>query len=360
MGNGRGGSNSLGNWAGGDFEGTVSRYRGVGANADLPEDTRFVTSVVQRVLERVNAQRVDQQEHPDLAIFVLSPSPPASVTGAKWVPMLDNGLTRVTGRLWFATPAVIATHYIDLPENADDGARLSYVKDDLDLGSRPTVIYDSRVTSHRVRWYPEGLQKIETVTFMPLAGDVTQDEVFEAMNHLYEQCFITPSGLPQRVNLWNNAARHWPLGTAEALVQSLLKAGLATRFPFCTIRHEQTQQAGRTDLEIEQFNPLDRSSVYYHAILELKVLRSFRHEGGPVPPSEVNAAVTDGVSQAATYRDIKGASWSALCCFDMRDTNTGDEACFNHVTQSAARMDVSLKRWFLYASPAEYRRSTQS
>ena len=160
------------------------------------------------------------------------------------------------------------------------------------------------------------------------------------------------------MNLWKNSGGHWPREDAEALVQSHLKAGLTLRFPYCRVRHEQTQTAGRTDLEIEQFNPLDRSSVTYQAILELKVLRSFRHKGAKVSDGETKEAIREGVRQAASYRKVKAARWSALCCFDMRGSDTGDEACFAHVQESADAEDVTLKRWFLYASPAEYRQAT--
>ena len=355
---GRDSSTSLGRWADGDFPGTVSRNRGVGADADLPDHTRFVHRVVRAVLARVAAaEQRGEQDEPDIAIFVLTPSPPDAVKDAKRVPMLHNGLTSVTGRLWFATPAVISARYVELPEGADDDTRFSYVENDLGLGSEPAVIFDSRVTSGRLLWYPEGLGQPEIVEFKPLAGDVTQGDVFAAMDHLYHECFVTPSGLPQQVNLWNNTNQHWPRDDAEALIQSHLKAGLALRFPYCTIRHEQTQQAGRTDLEIEEYTSNDRSSVVYHGILELKVLRSFRRSGGKVAPSEVRGAIADGVSQAGSYRDVKGARWSALCCYDMRQHDAGDEACFDHVQESAATSRVDLKRWFLYASPAEYRKA---
>ena len=352
-------STLLGQWADGDFAATVSRHRGAGVDADLPDDTRFVAGVAQLVIQRAaEAARLREQDQPGIAIFVLCASPPAAAGNTKRVPMVDNGLTTVTGRLWFATPAVISARYLELPNSADDDAHFHYVAEDLGLGEEPTLIFDSRVASNRLRWYPEGLARDEAVEFPPLDGDVTTEEVFEAIDLLHERCFVTPSGLPQRVNLWQRASGHWPREDAEALVQSHLKAGLTLRFPYCKVRHEQTQTAGRTDLEIERFNPLDRSSVTYQAILELKVLRTFRHTGTSVSDAETKEAISEGVRQAVSYREHKAARWSALCCFDMRRSDGGDEACFAHVQGSADAGDVTLKRWFLYASPAEYRMAT--
>ena len=352
-------STSLGRWTDGDFAGTVSRYRGTGADADLPDHVRFVAGVARLVIQRTaEAARLDEQDEPDIAIFVLSASAPATAQNAKRVPMVDNGLTAVVGRVWFATSAVISAYYLELPEGADDDAHFSYVEEDLALGNEPALVFDSRVTSNQLRWYPDGLANEETVEFPPLDGDVTAEEVFEAIDLLHGQRFVTPSGLPQGVNLWKNPRNHWPSEVAETLVQSHLEAGLTLQFPYCTVRHEQTQTAGRTDLEIERFNPHDRSSVTYQAILELKVLRSFSHTGTKVSEAENKNAIREGIRQAASYRKFKAARWSALCCFDMRQSDGGDEACFAHVKESADAKDIALKRWFLYASPAEFRAAT--
>ena len=148
-----------------------------------PDDARFVAGVARLVVQRAaETARLDEQDEPDIAIFVLSASPPATAGETKRVPMIDNGLTTVVGRLWFATPAVISAHYLELPEGADDDAHFSYVEKDLGLGEEPALVFDSRVTSNRLRWYPEGLANTETVKFPPLDGDVTAEEVFEAID----------------------------------------------------------------------------------------------------------------------------------------------------------------------------------
>ena len=269
--------------------------------------------------------------------------------------MVDNGRTMVVGRLWFTAAAVVSAHYVELPNDTDDDGRFSYVANDLDLGSQPTLIFDPRTVSPLLRWYPEGLSQPDNVELKPLAGDVNPNDVFDAIDLLYQECFVTPISLPQGINLWCEAGRHWPRRDAEALVQSLLKAGLVLRFPHCTVRHEQTQQAGRTDLEIEQSDPLDNTVVRRQAIIELKVLRGFGSKGATVSEAYTREWIQKGVQQAAAYRANKNARWSALCCFDMRVDDAGDTACFTHVIEDATRLEVRLKRWFLYASSEDYR-----
>ena len=274
--------------------------------------------------------------------------------------MLDNGHTKVVGRLWFTSAAVVSAYSVELPQDSSDDRRFSFVTDELDLGSHPTLIFDPRTVSPQLRWYAAGLSQPDKVELKPLEGDVSPEAVYEAIEQLYQECFVTPSGLPQGVNLWQRADRHWPRVDAEALVQSHLKAGLVMRFPYCKVRHEQPQQAGRTDLEIDQLNPVDRSITTRHAIVELKVLRSFHSSGSNVSDKHTKDWVEEGVRQASAYRTNTSARWSALCCFDMRMDDAGDNACFAHVEELADKLDVFLRRWFLYASSSAYRKATTS
>lgn len=349
--------NSLGGWSGTDFHTTVSLSRGVGSDTDAPDNARFLRGVAHLVRQRqAEAERRCEEDESDLAIFILHGSPGGAVEAAESVPMLNNGLTPLTGRLWFTAAAVVSGHCVDLPPS-NDSERLSYVTDTLKYGSEPTVVFDARTSVPQLRWYPEGLQDPDTVEVKAIDGEVTCEDVFDAISVLHKKCLITPTGLPQGVNLWNNASQRWVRRDAEALLQSLLKVGLMFRFPYCTIRHEQPQMTGRTDLEIEYIDPIDHSIVTRYAILELKVLRSFGSTGGSVSPSRTNEHINDGVEQANAYRIDKEARWSALCCFDMRECDSGDESCFEFVKEFAARVSVTLRRWYLYASSEEYQQA---
>ena len=348
----------LGTWAGGDFTTTVSQHRGVGVDADVPSHARFIAGVARLVLQRMaETERRGEPDEPGIAIFVLNPNSSDSVPTAKRVPMLDNGLTVVVGRLWVTGPPVVSARYVELPQDDDDDKRFSYVEDELGFGAQPTLVFDSRPALAQLRWYPRGLERPDAVEIKPLGGEVNARDVFDVIDHVHRECLITPNALSQTGSPWFAANRYLPSQSAEAIVQWNLKVGLVAAFPSCTIRHEQTQQTGRTDLEIEQCEPLDHSVVTRHAVLELKVLRSFRETGAKISGGQTDKWIADGVTQAAAYRDNREARWSALCCFDMRQADTGDESCFESVRVRATGMGVLLWRWFLYASSKAYRQA---
>lgn len=347
----------LGVWIGSDFASTASRYRGLGSDTDAPDEVRFLRGVTHLVLQRrAEAERLGEHDRRDIAIFILHDSPSNAIDSSERIPMLKSGLTELQGRLWCTAAPVVAGHFTNLPTTSDD-ERFSYVTDVLKLGSRPTVIFDTRPTLAQLWWYAKGLEHPDDPELKSIAGEVMPSDVFEAIDLLHETCFITPGGLPQGVNLWANSDRHWARRDAEALIQSHMKAGLSLRFPYCTVRQEQSQVSGRTDLEIEQGNPADHGSVTRYAILELKVLRSFGSTGRAVTSEYTDKWIESGIEQAAAYRIEKEARWSALCCFDMRLEDLGHTRCFESVRGMAECLYVRLGRWYLYASQDDYRRS---
>ena len=336
-------SYELGTWSGEDYEGTVSRFRGIGAEAGLPERDRFLVCVAQLLLRRMAKSKAEgKSDVEDVAIFILTPSLPDTVSDAEWVPRIDDGSTMVSGRLWLAPAAVISAHFVELPQFEDEEDRKSYIADVLNLGLKPALVFDPRPGYTLLTWFPEGLDSPSQAQEKSLADEVSPDEVFKAIDKLYEQMLKTPGSMPSGGNMWLKAGKCWPQANAEAIVQSYLKAGLLTRFPQCKVRHEQTQPAGRSDLEIEELDPIERGHVTKHAIIELKVLRSFGSSGKQVPQSEIDDSIESGIQQAASYCDDKGARWSALSCFDMRTDDRGNNACFAHVQDGAAALEVNL------------------
>ena len=348
----------LGPWANGNFQATVSQHRGVGANSDTPDDVRFVSGVV-RLLRKQTSELEAQGESKKrgVAIFILKSGPPNSQPDAKREPMFDNGLTSVAGQLWFSAPAVVSAYRVELPQDAGDDELFNFVIDDLKVGSEPALFFEGRTAKPQLRWYPKGLQETDEVEVKCLEGDITPETISDTINRLYNESLKTPDGLPKVGNLWENSSKCWPSKHAESLVQIHLKNSLLSKFPFCTVRHEQPHSAGRTDLEIEQSDPLDPSSINRIAILELKILRSYGSTGNPITKKEIRNQIEEGVRQAYTYRKEKPTRWSALCCFDMRKIDCGRKACFAHVLASATNMEVKLWRWFLFSSAASYRQS---
>jgi hypothetical protein len=349
---------SLGPWTGANLSKTAQADAGIGADDGLADEIRFVRNIASLVRRR--RATTGANDDPNVpAVFLLQPIPPEEVGGsAKRVPMLDNGLTAVTGRIWFVGAGPASGHYIDTNLTEDD-ALFSLITETLGHAATPAIIFDPRLSVPEVRYYSKGLGYLDSYVAVKVSDvDIAIEDVLTVVDAVYKSCLVTPEVMTDQ-SLWHNKDKFWPSKNAEAMVQGKLHAGLAGAFPTCTVRPEQTMAEGRLDLQIERSEPLDRSKVTVHAILELKVLRSFGETGRVVSKKSTLNWIEGGVKQAAAYRNGKGARWSALFCFDMRKENSGAK-CFDHVKELAANLDVLLRTWFLYTRSSHYREAQTS
>jgi hypothetical protein len=348
-------SAALGPWTTAELAETARSAAGMGADVWLPTARRFVSSVA-KLIRRRRAEDSGGSDPKRPAVFLLHPTPPepAHVYAPKRVPMLDNGLTTVNGRVWYVSEVSASGHCIDFDVVEDQDVFL-LVTESLGLGSIPAIVFDPRPQSPEVRFYPKGLGEPDCYERVPLEdGDVTLDRIFEVVDNVHHARLVTPEAQPTAGKLWRNQRKRWPVENAEDVVQFYLGVGLSAAFPTCTVRLEQPMPEGRLDIEIEQSDPLDPSKVTRHAVLELKVLRSFGETGTPVSDNKTLEWIESGVKQAFAYREGKGIKASALCCFDMRGDDTG-ESCFEHVRELATSLCVTLKRWYLYSTSKQYR-----
>lgn len=346
---------SLGPWANADLNKTAKISAGIGADDRLPQEIRFVANVAKLIRRRV-AQPGSQTDPHLPAVFLLKPSPiglnlPKPPTR---MPMLDNGLTSLCGRVWLVGAGPASGHYTDYEASNDDDL-FKLVIAICGEGSHPALIFDPRPAVPEARFYPKGLAQLDDYHSVSVVTEnINVDRVLTVIDSVYNSNLITPEAQPDGGKLWHDQAKWRPSAKAEAIVQLNLKAGLAGAFPTCTIRHEQHMPEGRLDLEIEQSDPVDRSKVTRHAILELKVLRTFGETGHAVTAQTTLDWVESGLKQAAAYRDSKGALWSALFCFDMRKEMSGQK-CFNHVSELAKTLNVLVRCWHLFATSKLYR-----
>ncbi len=117
---------------------------------------------------------------------------------------------------------------------------------------------------------------------------------------------------------------------------------------------EHNADGGRLDIKVakEAMAP-----GHGHCALELKVLRSREPSGAgrrdysTVSPNEMTKHALDGVEQAHDYRVRLSAGSAYLCCFDARLLDEDQP----EVIEAAARLDVRLRRYFMYGSPALFR-----
>lgn len=336
-------------WKPDDLAETVRNEFGIGSDNDLPSKLRFIRNVAQVIRRRI-ALGIGSDPK-EIAIFLLLPAPPERIRDdCKRVPMLNNGATALSGKLWFVSEVVAAGYFILIEKGDDDDAKFQFVADKIGEGRTPAMIFDPRLGQPEVRYYPDGLDKPDKYKPVMINNEeVSLADIFNAMEITYCKALVTPQAQGRGGRIWANARKGWPTKEAEVRIQYALKLGLNHSFPTCTIREEQGMPVGRLDLEVEQADALDRTKITRHAIMELKVLRSFTERGNLVPLADTLSWIKEGVAQAAEYRDDRRARQSALCCFDMRKTDTND-TCFDHVKESAMQRSVVLRRWFLYSS----------
>jgi hypothetical protein len=182
------------------------------------------------------------------------------------------------------------------------------------------------------------------------------DEILAVIDKVHATKLAAPNMQSRFLKLWKTPTKFIPQKDAELLVQEYLDTALIGAFPTCTIRTEQPQPTGRLDIEIEEANPAQPGYFVRHALLELKVLRSFGSTGNPITETEIKTWVEEGVNQAHAYRVDRGTKASALCCFDMRKSFLEFD-CFDHVKEKAANCAVVLRAWPIYSTLKAYRAS---
>ena len=130
-------------------------------------------------------------------------------------------------------------------------------------------------------------------------------------------------------------------------------AGLGGRFgrPYF-VEQERPANSGRFDIGFREQGAGGASTL--HAILELKVTRSYGSGGASVGPGQVEQHVVDGVEQARAYSDEHGASNAACLVFDLRvpDKQVPPAAA----VARAAALDVFLQFWRCFAIAVDYRK----
>jgi hypothetical protein len=340
-------------WSDEELLDTAADYAGVGSDADLAHEDRFRASVSRLVAKVLAAER--QQE--GLSVFLLEPGGPKEAVKSRCtrVPMLDRGREPLGSRVWFVTHVVTAGEWVPARfEDDDDFFR--FVSDELGAGHVPAIVFDPRWPGPELRYYPQGINELESVEPLRIAySRISLEEILRRVDLVHRNQLVTPGAQPRGTKLWADAQRGVAAHNAEDLLSALLSAGLHAAFPNCRIRVEQPAPVGRLDIEVEERMPGQPGAVMRHAVLELKVLRGRNPNRTKISLQRIRQWIEEGVGQAASYREDKGALAAALCCFDMREEFT-DQQCFAHVLGTAADLDVQLQVWHLFATSAAYRR----
>jgi len=340
-------SPDLGGWIPEEIHATFRQSSGAGSDYDVDETIRFASGVA-RVIRRREARDETQEDPKALSVFLLSPDPDDSAD-LHQEPMLDAGLTTVAGKIWYVNASVVRGKAMDLDVEEAEGV-FRKVTHNLGLGDVPAAVVDPRQTQTEVRYYPTGLNNPDEYEPVRLnCSDIDLLQICEAIDRVYSQSLKTPSAQPSATKLWSDASRYRPCRDAEDKVEALIKAGLATKFNSCVVSHEVSGIMGRADIQIEEHDPLNRENPTMLAVIELKVLRSYSETGLSYSESNAEYCIEEGVRQAWSYRNERGHRLALLCCFDMRRNDTGGQ-CFDFVEDVANKLEVALRRWYLYSS----------
>lgn len=341
----------LGAWQGDRAQLTTARRPSYGDIDDLPPELRFqvyVTRVIKARERRVGAETTGAA-----AFILVTPEQQESLkAGRVFDRTVHTGRVRLAGRVHFMTYRAASSTF---EEYAGDANGLFDRVAELQCDRLPTLVYDPSAGQSTLTYYPRGTHTDEGVSEVRLdAGPISAAEILSVIEAVYRTELCTPDNSGP-TKIWKNASKGHPSEEAERTVQQFLRVGLAGRFHWCTIRAEQSGKLGRTDLEVVDDRTGEAGIITHHALLELKVLRSFSHSGAPYPASATDEAISKGLNQAHSYGLANNSLLRMLCCFDMRTDDVGETATFAQVQADATTLCVCLRRWYMYRSSEHMR-----
>ncbi|MCF3463414.1 hypothetical protein GTY70_05895 [Stenotrophomonas maltophilia] len=328
---------------------TVSGYLGNGYDQNLPAFRQFCHAAA-KIIQRRRA-REDNTLLQGAVIFVMEGIVPISDLQKESRPLFNHGVASIDGRVWTGSSRLATATGIALPQGGA-ADRVNFVVEKLGMGSRPAIYYDASEEEAVMRAYPAGLEQPDNCEDLSLnSAEFTIEHLKRLLDHAHAKLLISPSGSNLARNLWSDRQAIIPIGDAEKGVQDILHVALTTGLGFGSIavRAEGSSEMGRYDFFLEEQDPLNASTWTHHAIIELKVLKSFSEAGSPVADAKNIKAVSDGLTQAAAYRDSHYCRFAALCCYDMR-TAPDPEGAVAHERKRAAHLDVAMWSWPLYPS----------
>lgn len=342
---------NLGHWENDREALRSAQIDGAGLYAAIPE-LRFRTNAIRLVIDELYANPGPGSP----SFFVLGDKDVFAKVKSNCdsVPMLRSQSRgrSLFGSLWFVNQALGHGFARDI-----SGMSASQVMDEiirLGAGNRPTLVTDPK-SPDIAYLYPDGFGHAESNEVVELSDALVDlGHILEGLDGLYK--LIRSPDQSRALKLWRDAKKCWPIEKAEEAVQHEVTRALAGRYPRLDVRSEQPSSIGRTDVELIQTWSLPPGQNVRHALIELKVLRSYTHTGNDVKPALVRRRVIiKGLIQAAQYGKENNSRIRMLCCYDMRKSDLGDEECFKGLIRPATDRKVALKRYFLYNSSDDLR-----
>jgi hypothetical protein len=158
---------------------------------------------------------------------------------------------------------------------------------------------------------------------------VTKPSLIEALDLFQMREVLTPKGCPEGVWQPSFAHMYYAGPSPETSIQARLKTFLNGWFRgLLRAEVEDSTEIGRIDIRL--LTPTGPTGgLSYWGIIELKVVKSFRHSktgGAPVKVAPIQNArdVAKGIQQAHAFGKNRGCACTVLQIFDMRKDKVAD------------------------------------
>ncbi|MCP1473087.1 hypothetical protein ABIA54_002829 [Pseudomonas sp. EB276 TE3739] len=339
--------NPLGPWESDRSELERATADGTGLYAAIDPNLEFRSSTMKLVSSELNAAN---NSFKSPVYFVLSEKEifqKVRPSSERVVPLKRASRSKkLDGNLWFVPRSLAMGFAVDVRDKP--APEVFDIIESYDAGELFTVMFDP-ASAGQFYIYPDGVSNPSSSEVIDLISpnSLSVDDIIAALDGLYT--LIRSPDQMKALPLWLAPSKWHPIEKAEDAVQNEVTRALAGRLaPFVDVRSEQPSTIGRTDIELIQTFGLKNGELIRHALIELKVLRSYGSTGKSVSPKIITRHISQGVRQAALYATT--ARIKMLCCYDMRTTDHGDQACFAPFLTAAHDREVFLKRYYLYNS----------
>lgn len=327
---------------------SASREQPFPDHAGATPAERFVLKV--SALVRIRHQK---GEKGGIAIFLQSDAlqSDAKDCDGAFFPLLANANDPINERVWLSNATLGAAYALNLNCSNQAAAFEDVVR--AGFATLPALVIDLRGNIPIGRFYPRGLGNPDHDQDVL----ITYNRISEAdMKACLDKAYATALATPQRATeghaekLWTDATKGWPAHRPEERIQAKLINQLRGRYTNHVVRSERKNDDGISDLLVFErtFDAAGNKVVINEWLLELKALTEKTETGNPIGKTEIKRRISDGLIQAISYRDSEHVLHAALCCYDMRGSDEGDQECFAEVGEHAAGESVLLWRWYLF------------
>lgn len=266
-------------------------------------------------------------------------------------PLLDHGNDPVGDHVFVTSVTLTSAFQLILKWDSID--KLFDLIGEIGLDDLPAIVVDWRGDRPIGKFYRDGLverEAAEAIHFDDIP--ISTEAILEALKNFREK--IKTPGISIEAHgtrIWREAGKGVPESRPEERIQGRLVDALSAIFCGYNVRAETVTEEGRADVAIHRktLSATGVTAFVCEWLLELKALCDMTSSGSK-STADHTQAIEDGLYQAIAYKSNLGALKGALCCFDMRQTDVGDTASFEHIAHEANKHEILLWRGFLYRS----------